>query len=109
VGALQQATRTVPIVFATVADPVGAGFVDSLSRPGGNITGFATSLTRRDASTQCRRLRPAVRRVAPKMPFSDSEMAVGVVCCRAGGGGRRGQIAPVDSPESPRAKLGGWA
>jgi len=41
VGALQQATRTVPIVFATVADPVGAGFVDSLSRPGGNITGFA--------------------------------------------------------------------
>ena len=41
VGALQQATRTVPIVFATAADPVGAGFVDSLSRPGGNITGFA--------------------------------------------------------------------
>ena len=41
VGALQQATRAVPIVFATAADPVGAGFVDSLSRPGGNITGFA--------------------------------------------------------------------
>jgi ABC-type uncharacterized transport system substrate-binding protein len=35
-----QATRTVPIVFANVADPVGAGFVDSLSRPGGNATGF---------------------------------------------------------------------
>jgi putative tryptophan/tyrosine transport system substrate-binding protein len=41
VGALQQATRAIPIVFATAADPVGAGFVDSLSRPGGNITGFA--------------------------------------------------------------------
>jgi putative ABC transport system substrate-binding protein len=40
VGALQQATRTIPIVFATAADPVGAGFVESLSRPGGNITGF---------------------------------------------------------------------
>jgi putative ABC transport system substrate-binding protein len=40
VGALQQATHTVPIVFASVADPVGAGFVDSLARPGGNITGF---------------------------------------------------------------------
>ena len=40
VQALQQATRTVPIVFAIVADPVGAGFVDSLARPGGNITGF---------------------------------------------------------------------
>ena len=37
---LLQATRTVPIVFATVADPVGAGFVDSLARPGGNATGF---------------------------------------------------------------------
>ena len=35
-----QATRTVPIVFAIVPDPVGAGFVDSLSRPGGNATGF---------------------------------------------------------------------
>jgi putative ABC transport system substrate-binding protein len=37
---LLQATRTVPIVFAAVADPVGAGYVDSLSRPGGNVTGF---------------------------------------------------------------------
>ena len=40
VGPLQRATRTVPIVFAQVPDPVGAGFVDSLARPGGNITGF---------------------------------------------------------------------
>jgi putative ABC transport system substrate-binding protein len=40
VTALQHVTRTLPIVFATVADPVGAGLVDSLSRPGGNITGF---------------------------------------------------------------------
>ena len=40
-GPLLQATRTVPIVFAVVADPVGAGFVDSLSRPGGNATGFS--------------------------------------------------------------------
>jgi putative ABC transport system substrate-binding protein len=37
---LQQATRTVPIVFVTVVDPVSSGFVDSLARPGGNITGF---------------------------------------------------------------------
>jgi ABC-type uncharacterized transport system substrate-binding protein len=40
VGPLLQATRTVPIVFAIVPDPVGAGFVDSLARPGGNATGF---------------------------------------------------------------------
>ena len=39
VTALLRVTRTLPIVFAAVADPVGAGFVDSLSRPGGNITG----------------------------------------------------------------------
>ncbi len=39
-GPLLQATRTVPIVFAVAADPVGAGFVDSLARPGGNATGF---------------------------------------------------------------------
>jgi ABC-type uncharacterized transport system substrate-binding protein len=37
---LLQATRSVPIVFASVVDPVGAGFVESLSRPGGNATGF---------------------------------------------------------------------
>jgi putative ABC transport system substrate-binding protein len=39
-GSLLQATRTVPIVFVNVADPVGAGFVDSLAQPGGNATGF---------------------------------------------------------------------
>jgi putative tryptophan/tyrosine transport system substrate-binding protein len=37
---LAQATRTVPIVFPVASDPVGAGFVDSLARPGGNVTGF---------------------------------------------------------------------
>jgi ABC-type uncharacterized transport system substrate-binding protein len=40
IGPLLEATRTVPIVFTIVADPVGSGFVDSLSRPGRNATGF---------------------------------------------------------------------
>ena len=40
VQALQRATRSVPIVFANVSDPVASGFVQSLSRPGGNTTGF---------------------------------------------------------------------
>jgi putative ABC transport system substrate-binding protein len=41
-AALQQATQTVPIVFAGVIDPIGAGFVASLARPGGNTTGFTS-------------------------------------------------------------------
>jgi putative ABC transport system substrate-binding protein len=40
VAALQKATRTVPVVFAAVIDPIGAGFVESMARPGGNSTGF---------------------------------------------------------------------
>ena len=43
VGPLLQATRTVPIVFPIIGDPVAAGFVDNLARPGGNATGFMTS------------------------------------------------------------------
>ncbi len=39
-GAMQQETRTIPIVFVSVSDPVGSGFVANLPRPGGNITGF---------------------------------------------------------------------
>jgi putative ABC transport system substrate-binding protein len=38
--ALRNATRTVPIIFTTVTDPVGSGFVSSMARPGGNVTGF---------------------------------------------------------------------
>jgi ABC-type uncharacterized transport system substrate-binding protein len=41
IGPLLEATQTVPIVFAQVPDPLGAGIIDSLSRPGGNATGFA--------------------------------------------------------------------
>ena len=41
-AALLQQTRTIPIIFATVSDPVGSGFVASLPRPSGNVTGFAT-------------------------------------------------------------------
>jgi putative ABC transport system substrate-binding protein len=42
VRALQKRTKTIPIVFAQVIDPVGSGFVDSLAHPGGNVTGFVS-------------------------------------------------------------------
>ena len=42
-GALQKLTRTIPIVFVNVADPVASGYVASLARPGGNLTGFISS------------------------------------------------------------------
>jgi putative ABC transport system substrate-binding protein len=41
-GALHRATRTIPVVFVSVIDPVGAGYVQSLALPGGNISGFST-------------------------------------------------------------------
>ena len=40
VGPTLQVTRTIPVVFVGVVDPVGAGFVDSMAQPGGNATGF---------------------------------------------------------------------
>src|SRR5215831_15450970 len=61
-----QATRTVPIVFAFAADPVGSGFIESLSRPGGNATGFV--LFEYDLSAKwlelLKEIAPDVRRVA---------------------------------------------
>src|SRR5262249_34850071 len=66
VGALLQATRDVPVVFTVIADPVGAGFVNSLARPGGNATGFTMfeySLSGKWLEL-LKQIAPRVRRVA---------------------------------------------
>jgi putative ABC transport system substrate-binding protein len=61
-----QATRTVPVVFAGVADPVGAGFVDSLARPSGNATGFTSYEYSMSAKwlDLLKEIAPGVKRVA---------------------------------------------
>ena len=58
--ALKSATASIPIVFVTVADPVGIGLVQSLSRPGGNITGLATFVPGQFTSKQIETLRELV-------------------------------------------------
>jgi putative tryptophan/tyrosine transport system substrate-binding protein len=65
-GPLLEATRTVPIVFPLAADPVGAGFVESLARPGGNVTGFAAQDYRFSGKwlELLREIAPGVTRVA---------------------------------------------
>jgi putative ABC transport system substrate-binding protein len=75
--ALREATRTVPIVFTGITDPVGAGFVASLARPGGNITGFALSEYGLAAKwlELLKQIAPRVTRVAV---IRDSVTSVGV-------------------------------
>ena len=90
VAPLLQATRTVPIVFAVVIDPVGAGFVDSLARPGGNATGFTVFEYGMSGKwlELLKQIAPAVTRAAV---LRDPTIASGIgpVRCRPG----RGAIA----------------
>jgi putative tryptophan/tyrosine transport system substrate-binding protein len=76
VGPLLQVTHTIPIVFANVPDPVGAGFVDSLARPGGNATGFISFEYGISAKwlELLKEIAPSVKRVAV---LRDPVLAVG--------------------------------
>jgi putative ABC transport system substrate-binding protein len=90
VAALQRVTRRVPIVFANVVDPVGAGFINSLPRPGGNTTGF-TAFEYSIGGKWLELLKefaPAVTRVAV---VRDPNIAAGV-----------GQFAAIQSAASSR-------
>jgi ABC-type uncharacterized transport system substrate-binding protein len=86
VAAFLQATRSVPIVFVGIVDPVGAGFVDSLARPGGNTTGFTLFEYGMSGKwlEQLKEIAPRVTRVAV---FRDPSLA--------SGGGQLGAIQSV--------------
>jgi putative ABC transport system substrate-binding protein len=77
VGPLLQATRTVPIVFTAITDPVGAGFVDSLARPGGNATGF-TSFEYGNSGKWLELLKEIAPRVTRVAVLRDSAIAAGI-------------------------------
>jgi putative ABC transport system substrate-binding protein len=96
-AALQQATRTIPIVFVQGVDPVGAGFVESLARPGGNITGFSS----REYQTSGKWLE-LLREVAPRVTqvgvLRDLTIAAGVGqlgAIHAAAAGSGVQVRPV--------------
>jgi ABC-type uncharacterized transport system substrate-binding protein len=75
--ALKKATKTIPIVFYSVTDPVGAGLVDSLARPGGNITGF-TSI---EAVLAGKRLRITQGNLAQTLPCRGAVESSGPQLC----------------------------
>ena len=77
VGAMQQATRTIPIVFANVPDPVGAGFVQNMAHPGGNTTGFSNfeySMSGKWAEL----LKQAAPRITRALVLRDRSSAAGI-------------------------------
>jgi putative ABC transport system substrate-binding protein len=88
VGALQQATRTIPIVFANVTDPVGSGFVASMARPGGNVTGFLAF-----EYSMCGKWLEVLKQIAPHVTRT------GVIRNPASAGGI-GQLAAIQAVAS---------
>ena len=98
VGPLLQATRTVPIVFPVVGDPVAAGFIDSLARPGGNATGFMTAEYSMAAKwlELLTQIAPGVKRVAvlrnPATPTGPAQFGI----IQALASSLRVEVRPVD-------------
>jgi len=99
---LQRATRTIPIVFVNVADPVGGGFVASLARPGGNATGFASPEYRMSGKwlELLKQISPAVTWAAfirdPTLPAGSGQLGA----LQAVGPFLGVEVSPVDARDS---------
>jgi putative ABC transport system substrate-binding protein len=108
VAALQHVTRTVPIVFAGVGDPVGAGFVESLARPGGNTTGFMVYEYGLGAKwlELLKQLAPNVTRVAV-LRDPDNSASVGTFgAVQAAAQSLRVEVNPVNVRDADEIKRG---
>jgi putative tryptophan/tyrosine transport system substrate-binding protein len=106
VEALRQATSTVPVVFVNVIDPVGAGFVESLARPGGNATGF--TLFEYDLSVKwlelLKQIAPDVTRVAVLRDAATSSGQFAVIQAMAPSFGV--ELRPIDLREPSEIERG---
>jgi putative ABC transport system substrate-binding protein len=103
VGPLLQATRTVPIVFVVVIDPVGAGFVASLARPGGNATGF-TMFEYGISGKWLELLKEIVPRVTRAAVLRDPGIASGIgqfAAIQAVAPSLGVELSPVDARDAP--------
>jgi ABC transporter substrate binding protein len=108
VGALQQASRTVPIVFVGVVDPVGAGFVANLARPGGNITGF-TSFEYGMAAKWLELLKEVDPRVKRAAVLRDptSPAGIGLLAAMQGvASSLRVELSPLDARDATEIERG---
>ena len=104
VSALQKATRSVPIVFTNVIDPVGGSLVASLARPGGNTTGFSNPEFGFAAKwlELLKEIAPGVMRVAVLRDFGDRLPGRAVRQHPVGGAIARGRAAPDRYPRCRR-------
>jgi len=103
IGPLLQVTRTVPVVFPVAVDPVGAGFVESLARPGGNATGFIT-FEFNFASKWLELLReiaPNVTRVAVLRDFANSTDVGQLGVLHAAAPALRMEVSPLNMQDVP--------
>jgi len=102
VGAVLEETRSIPVVFVNVADPVGGGFVESLARPGGNATGFSSmeySLSGKWPEL-LKQMAPSLTRMAvlrdPATPSGSAQFAI----IQAVTSPLRLEVTPIDSREA---------
>jgi putative tryptophan/tyrosine transport system substrate-binding protein len=107
-SALQLATRAVPIVFAGANDPVGAGIIESFSRPGGNTTGFATAEFS-TAGKYVELLKEMVPSLTSAIVLRDPNAIGGVgnfASVQASAGSLRMEVRPVDNRSAAAVELG---